>query len=196
MPEETRMFDGTRPSGEYHNEPQSSPESEVGGLDLLDMLREQTQARDDAADIELEPVPIPGLGWRLMCNPDFSYPKYQAWQKASLPQKMRNGRKQPNLLDLDQATLALLVLTETCEAVEYRNSDGPWRRIQHNGEDLTVKHGEFLSKFNMVDPKSLVRKLFKTPNRAGDAELIKAGQIVIDKSGYGDEGGDDGDPTD
>lgn len=194
MPEQTRMFDGTTgappPQGDY------VPEAgEAGGLDLLDMLREQAQARDDAADIELVPVPIPGLGWRLMCNPDFSYAKYRDWQKASLPQKMRSGRKQPNLLDLDQALLALLVLTETCEAVEFSNG-GPWRRIQHNGEDLTVKHDEFLSKFNMVDPKSLVRKLFKTPGRAGDAELIKAGQIVIDKAGYGDQSGDDEDPTD
>lgn len=194
MSEQTRTFDGT--TGAAPPQGGDIPGPDLGGLDLLDMLREQTQARDDATEIELVPVPIPGLGWRLMCNPDFSYAEYRDWQKASLPQKMRTGRKQPTLLDLDQAMLALLVLTETCEAVEFRNGDGPWRRIQHNGEDLTVKHEEFLSKFNMIDPKSLVRKLFKVPNRAGDAELIKAGQIVIDKAGYGDQSGDDEDPTD
>lgn len=190
MSEEIRTFNGV--TSDWGEQPSPEPE----GLDLLDMLREQTDARDDATDVELEPVPIPGLGWRLMCNPDFSYAKYRDWQKASLPQKMRSGRKQPSLLDLDQALLALLTLTETCEAVEYRNGEGPWRRLQHNGEDLTVKHEELLSKFNMIDPKSLVRKLFKTPGRAGDADLIKAGQIVIDKAGYGDQSGDDEDPTD
>lgn len=187
------MFDGTTPSGSYHSHAQDSPEPE--GLDLLDMLRDQTQARDDGTDVEPALVPIPGLGWRMVCNPDFSYARYRDWQKASLPPKMRTGRKQPSLLDLDQALLALLVLTETCEAVEYRNGDGPWHRLRHNGEDLTVKHEELLNKFNMIDPKSLVRKLFKTPGRAGDADLIKAGQIVIDKAGYGDQSGDDEDPT-
>lgn len=190
MTEEARTFDASTTVSSS-----VPPVAERGGLDLLDMLREQTDTRDDATEVALEPVPIPGLGWRLMCNPDFSYTKYRDWQKASLPPKMRSGRRQPNLLDLDQSMLALLVLTETCEAVEYQNGNGEWHTLEHNGEALTVKHDEFLSKFNMVDPKSLVRRLFKTPGRASDAELIRAGQVVIDKAGYGDNSGDDEDPT-
>lgn len=193
------FFDGsTGATAQADMTPPQQPEAaapepqHVGGLDMLDMLREQTDARDDSVAPELVAVPIPALGWRLMCNPDFSFPQYQSWQKASLPVKMRNGRKAPNPIDLDQAALALLVLTETCEAVEYRNGNGGWHTLEHNGEALTVKHQEFLSKFNMVDPKSMVRKLFTPPGKHNaDAELIRAGQLVIEKSGYGDNGEDD-----
>lgn len=190
-----RTFDGSTAGGSHWEPEQPAHAIPSSGLDMLEMLREQTDHRDQEADDELFPVPIPGLGWRLMCNTEFSYPQYRDWQKAALPPRMRSGRKTPNPMDLDQAQLGLLVLTETCEAVEFQKPDGSWAPLEHNGEALTVKHSEFLSKWNMVDPKSLVRKLFTVPGRSTDAELIRAGQLVIEKAGYGDGGDDDSDPT-
>jgi hypothetical protein len=61
------------------------------------------------------------------------------------------------------------------------------------GAPYTLSHSEFLGRFNMMDPKSMLRMLFTLPGRAPDAELIKAADVVINAAGYGDDDADEGD---
>lgn len=197
---EPRMFNGA--TGAPYAESvgpdlhESAPAPEPTGLDLLDQLREAVQAREEEPVPETVAVAVPKLGLRLLCNPDFSYAKYRDWQKAGLPDKQRQGKKAPNPMDADQALTALLMLSETCEGVEFQRKDGSWELITDaGGNPVTVKDRAFLDRFSMIDPKSLLRKLFAVPGRSADAELIKASQIVIDASGYGNEVEAEADPT-
>lgn len=202
---EHRLFDGTSPTAEFHDRPQddaphdgySAQEAEPTGLDALDLLREAVQEREAAPAPELVDVPIPGLGWRLKCDPDFTYAQYRDWQKAGLPPKQKAGKRPPNALDMDRALTASLVLVNTCVGVEMQRRDGEWSTVVNSrGDAVSLRDREFLDRFNMVDPRSLLRKLFTLPGRSADAALIKAGDLVVAAAGYADDEGEEADPTD
>ena len=197
---EPRTFDGTAGrTGDDVPEfwPQPEQDTEPVGLDALDMLREAVDEREAAPTPELVHVPIPGLGWRLMCDPDFPYPKFRDWQKVGLPTLQRTGKRPPNAIDQDRALTASLILVNTCTAVQMQRGDGEWITVTNSqGVPVTLKDEEFLRRFNMVDPRSLLRKLFTTPGRSADAALMRAGDIVIKAAGYLDDDEDDEpDPT-
>lgn len=202
---EHRLFDGTGPGADPGHQVQDTlylderptPEAEPAGLDALDLLREAVQEREAAPAPELVEVPIPGLGWRLKCDPDFSYAQYRDWQKAALPTKQRAGKRPPNALDMDRALTASLVLVNTCVGVEMQRRDGEWTTVVNSrGDAVSLRDREFLDRFNMVDPRSLLRKLFTLPGRSADAALIKAGDLVVTAAGYADDESEDEDPTD
>jgi hypothetical protein len=198
--EQYRTFDATSGTGvaDEQSWPEPDTQREPAGLDALDLLREAVDHREAAPAPEMVSVPIPGLGWRLMCDPDFTYARYRDWQKVGLPAPQRTGKRPPNALDMDRALTNSLVLVNTCAAVQMQRGDGEWVTVTNSrGEPVTLKDGEFLARFNMVDPRSLLRKLFTVPGRSPDAELIKAGDIVIKAAGYADadEDEDEPDPT-
>lgn len=158
------------------------------GFDAFEALREQLSERDEDAG-RTTPIEVPGIGWRLICAVDFEYEQYKEWQKAALPKNQRNGRKL-NPLDMNQATLAYLVLLNTCEGIEFQRKDGEWESLADGDGSATLKSSMLLTRMNVVDPRVLVRKMF-----GGDGRLIIAGQKVIAAAGYA--GGDDDaqDPT-
>lgn len=202
---EHRTFDATTGGGDQpypHDERETGwpiPEAEPSGLDALDRLREAVQEREAAPTPDLEAVPIPGLGWRLLCDPDFSYPQFRDWQKAGLPARQKAGKKPPNPLDMDRALTASLILVNTCVGVEMQRGDGTWVAVTNShGVPISLKDPEFLAKFNVIDPLSLLRKLFTVPGKSADAPLMKAGDQLIAAAGYTevDDEDADADPTD
>lgn len=181
-------FDLTTP----HNDPAPgwpepvAPDTQGDPFDALDMLREQVRQREADAE-RTAPIEIPGIGWRLICATDFEYARYKTWQKAAL----RGPRKRvPDLFDLDQPVLGQLMLVNTCESLEWRRGDGEWQTLTgKDGEPLTLKSPELLEKFNVIDPRSLVRALYHT-----DAALIQAMTVLVEKSGYAPDDDEDGEP--
>ncbi len=207
MDEHDRTFNGTT-GGEWAPPPRAEappspgvaePEPAVA-LDSLDMLREAVQDREAEPVPEFCLVPLPGLPWRLVCDPDFSYPQYRDWQKAGLPVKQRRGNRAPNPLDMDQAVTAGLILLNTCVGIEARLGEGRWVAVKNSkGENVTLRDGEFLAKFNTMDPISLLRKLFTLPGRSPDAPMMEASQEIVVQAGYAkrdDDEADASDPTD
>lgn len=195
-----RTFDGTAGvrADDLYAMPPAQPEP--APFSSLDALRAAMDVREAAPTPNDVRVPVPGLGIRLVCSPAFSYPQYRDWQKTGLPADQRKGRKQPNGIDMDRTTVALLVLTNTCEGLEMETppGSGTWVPMTDSGGNpYTLNDTEFLSRFNMMDPKSMLRKLFTVPGRAPDAELIKASDIVVNAAGYGDgdPDGEDSDPN-
>jgi hypothetical protein len=160
-------------------------------FDALAMLREQVREREDT-EASTTPVEVPGIGWRLMCDITFEYSKYAAWQTAALPKNQRNGRR-PNLLKMNQTELAFNVLLHTCEEIQFqRSGTGGWETLTDaGGEVLLPTSDALLRQFNVVDPRSFLRKLF-----GREARLVEASQLVASKAGWIEgDGDDDEDPT-
>jgi hypothetical protein len=153
---------------------------------MLDALQEQLEAReiDNTTTVE-----VPGMDLRLVCQIDFPYALYAKWQKAALPSNKRNGRKL-NPLDLDQAMVAVFVLLGTCTGMEYRATSGEWLPMTTPaGQGLTPNSTEFLARFNQVDAKVFIRKLY-----GSDANLMRAADRVTSAAGWSDDAEDDDDP--
>lgn len=175
-------FDGSTGEPAY---PTTAPEEkgDAGVQDYsppvsaLDLLRTEVLERE-AEDEELFPVEIPGLNVRLMCSLDFSATDWEKWQRLSIP---KEKRRRPVATDIQQGVLATLVLTHTCQHLEYRGPEGTWAPITGNdGEPLALDSDEMLRKFNQMTARAMVEKLFKR-----DAWLLNAGQSVVNASGYG-----------
>lgn len=180
------MFDastGTQPEQAPERSqaaPHQAPPEEIPALGtILDTLQDQLDSReiDNTTTVD-----VPGMPLRLVCEIDFSYAKYAAWQKAALPRNQRNGRKM-NPLDMDRAMLAQLVLSKTCVGMQYRNSAEEWITItKPNGAPLLPGDTEFLARFHQVDERVLLRKLF-----GGEAGVMRAGESVSRAAGWTDE---------
>lgn len=169
----------------------AGPPEPIEAFDPLESLREQLAERDEEEE-RTTPVLVPGIGWRLQCAIDFDYPTYKEWQKAALPRKQRNGRR-VNMLDLDQAALAVTVLVSTCEAIQYRDAAGNWHTMTDPDDSATtLESSALLSRFQVMDPRLFARKLF-----GRDAPLVAAGMEVIQAAGWDepDGGAAEGDPT-
>jgi hypothetical protein len=163
-------------------------EEPVPAISALDMLRNEIEHRD-AQERELCPVEIPGLAVRLMCRTDFPATEWESWQRLAIPKAKRNSRKL-GPTDMQQHVLYTLVLVNTCERLEFRTGSA-WSPITgHDDGVLDLHSKELLDRFNQVDPASLLRKLF-----ARDADLLRAGQRVVDAAGYGEEDGSSENPT-
>jgi hypothetical protein len=160
-------------------------------FDALTMLRDQVEERDESDD-DLYPVEVPGIGWRLMCDINFPYSKYAAWQSAALPKSQRNGRR-VNVLKLDQTELAFNILLNTCTELQYRrNGSGEWEALTaSDGSPLLPSSDALLRRFNVVDPRSFLRKLY-----GREARLVEASQKIAAKAGWVEGDDDDEDPTD
>lgn len=172
---------------------EDGPMGQIPALDsMLDQLHEQLDAREIDNTVTVD---VPGMGLRLVCQIDFPYNKYAAWQKASFPRNQRNGRK-TNPLDMDRAALSTFVLLNTCVGMEYRTSGGDWLAMtKPDGSALRPDSTEFLARFNQVDARSFLRKLF-----GGDAGMMRAGEHVIEEAGWSEAqmvgGEDEDDPLD
>jgi hypothetical protein len=168
--------------------PDSPAEPPAARISPLDQLVAEVQDRESEED-ELLGVEVPGLGVRLMCSTNIDGDDWQAWQRQSIP---RAKRRKAGALDLNQMTLMCLVLENQCEHLEYRTGDGWAAMPGSGGEPLDLRSDELLRRFKQMDSTSLLRKLF-----ARDADLLAAGQEVVDKAGWGDPDavGDDSDPT-
>lgn len=150
---------------------------------MLDALQTQLDERviDNTTTVE-----VPGMPLRLVCVIDFPYNQFAQWQKAALPRKQRNGRK-TNLFDLDRSLLSIFVLLGTCQGMEYRTRSGEWLPMNKpDGTPLRPDSTEFLARFNQVDPKSFLRKLF-----GGEAGVTRAGEAVTRAAGWTDDDVDD-----
>lgn len=159
-------------------------------FDALSMLRDQVEERDEN-DSEPYPVEVPGIGWRLMCDINFPYSKYAAWQAAALPKNQRNGRR-INVLKLDQTELAFNVILNTCTELQYRrNGSDEWETLTApDGSLLLPASDALLRRFNAVDPRSFLRKLY-----GREARLVEASQRIAVKAGWLEGEDDDEDPT-
>jgi hypothetical protein len=173
-------------------EPTATNGAAADTFDALAMLREQVQDRDQRED-DFCLVEVPGIGWRLMCAIDFTYAQYAKWQKAAFPREQRNGRK-TNPFDLNQTELAFSVLLNTCCELQYRRGESEeWQTLaDDHGAPLLPTSDALLRKFNVVDPRSFLRKLYRR-----EARLIEASQRVAAAAGMleGDflKNDDDGD---
>lgn len=170
----------------------AGPPGPIEAFDPLESLREQLAERDENEE-RTTTVPVPGVGWRLVCAIDFEFPEYKDWQKSALPRNQRNGRR-VNMLDLDQAVLACTVLTRTCEEIQYQDSAGTWHTmVEPDDSPTTLASGALLTRFNLMDPRLFVRKLFGQR----DAALIAASMEVIRAAGWDepDGGAAEEDPT-
>lgn len=161
-------------------------------FDALAMLREQIKEREDT-EADTTAVEVPGIGWRLLCSITFPYSQYAAWQAAALPKNQRNGRR-PNVLKMDQTALAFNILLNTCVEIQYqRTGTEEWEPLTDSrGEPLLPGSDALLRQFNVVDPRSFLRKLF-----GREARLVEASQLVATRAGWmeGDGSDDDEDPT-
>jgi hypothetical protein len=179
---ETRTFDGATPSHQVVDEVAdfSAPEKEIlSPISALERLQREVEEKE-AEEAELFPVEIPGLDWRLMCSLDFSSGQWESWQRAAIP---KNKRRRPSPVDLQQGVLCKLVLVNTCESLEYKDSNGEWQVLPgRDGDPLTLASDELLTRFNQMDPESLLAKLFGKR----DAHILRAGQAVINAAGFGD----------
>lgn len=174
-------FDGSSaPAPARVHDYQPVAEETAPVVSALDMLRAEVEQRD-SQERELLPVEVPGLPVRLMCRTDFSAAEWESWQKLAIPAAKRKSR---NLspTDMQQHVLYSLVLVNTCEHLEYRSGQD-WQPITgKDQEPLNLASREMLDRFGQMDAASLVRKLF-----GRDAALLRAGQRVVNASGYGDE---------
>lgn len=178
--------------------PVPAPEDDQGALNaalggeempdlgsMLDQLQDQLQSREIDNTVFVE---VPGMDLRFVCQVDFPYSQYAKWQKAALPPNKRNARKM-NPFDLDQAIVAVFVLLGTCIGMEYRAGSGEWLPMMSaSGPALLPTSTDFLSRFNQVDAKSFVRKLF-----GGDAGVMRAADRVTRAAGWTDESAEDED---
>lgn len=191
MSETRTVFDGSA-VGAGTGPATDGPNDLAPPYDALAMLREQVEERDSEEQSTCS-VEVPGLGWRLVCDITFPYAKYMEWQKLALPKNQRNGRR-TNPLSLNQADLALSVLLNTCVEVQYQRTDpNEWETLCDSaGAPLLPGSDSLLRQFNVVDPRSFMRKLF---GQGREARLVEASQKVVAKAGWveGDDG--DEDPT-
>lgn len=160
-------------------------------FDALAMLREQVEARE-STEADTTAIEVPGIGWRLLCDITFPYAQYAAWQTAALPKNQRNGRR-PNVLKMDQTALAFSILLNTCVEIQYqRTGTEEWESLtDSHGEPLLPNSDALLRQFNVVDPRSFLRKLF-----GREARLVEASQLVVTRAGWMEgDGSDDEDPT-
>jgi hypothetical protein len=143
---------------------------------LFNAVKEQ-----EAQAVELFPVEVPGLDVRLMCQIDFDGPTWEKWQKLAIP---KEKRKRPQPTDLQQVVLMSLVLTETCDHLEYKTAAGEWLPFYNSqGEAQGLADEEFLAKFNQMTSRAMLKKLF-----IRDAYILRAGTKVVNAAGYGEEG--------
>jgi hypothetical protein len=204
LPPGALIFDGS--TGSLDPVPSySTPEPpDSSSLDALESLREQLRDRDtERAQDRLVPVEVPGSTWRLLCATDFNYEAYATWQRDAIKsgqraaartdgqRNRRRTRPEEVALLLDQVVLAIHVLLNTCEEVQFRNRAGDWVTVYDDRQepvDLTTP--AFLQKFDQVDPRVFIRKLF-----GGEPELIRASETVARAAGWLDDGDDASDPT-
>lgn len=162
-------------------------------VDTLELLR---QAAADAQE-EVEPTIVdipPGNAIRLVCSTDLTSATLNRWQRKALPQRLRNSSK-ISPLDVEQSVLYATVLTNMCERVEvWHATSTTWQVIQDKeGRPMTFRDQPLLQALHAIDTQAALKKLFPR-----DADLIRAGQLVLTKAGWGDEDestdGDDADP--
>lgn len=159
---------------------------EVTPDSLLDQLRERVAERDEAEPSEWFKE-IPGIGVRLVCDPDIEADDYQRWLKQARP-RGKGGRRAANVgpMDLDQFALSVRALTATNVRLEIKRG-AQWRPMTGaQGGVLDLESRELLDTFGVMDSASALRKLF-----GRDARIIDAGQELLTEAGY--LGGDDDD---
>jgi hypothetical protein len=167
------------------------PAAEEEGLSsALDLLRERVDEREQEP-VELWMHEITKVGMRIYCDPQVADADYRRWVKASMPKVRRGARgRAPGAMDIDQLALSARAILATNERVEVRTRKGEWITVTDpsSGEVLTLDDSAMARSFNVMDPVSLLRKLF-----GRDADLINAGQDLLAAAGYLDSD-DDEDP--
>jgi hypothetical protein len=164
---------------------------EDGPSSMLEVLRERVEARE-ADEVEPWTHEVADIGVRIVCNPQVENPDYQRWVKAALPKARGRGRPRTvGAMDLDQLALSARAIIATNLRVEvYNKRTKAWAPVSDKGEALTLDDPGMLRAFGVMDPVSLLRKLFRR-----DADLINAGQDLLAAAGYLDSEDDDDDPA-
>jgi hypothetical protein len=201
----TASFDVTRtgnPAGSDSSGHEPDPDvlpigqgvPELDPLSALGMLAEQIAERTIARTTTVE---IPQTQWRLVCALDYPLETYKRWQLASVPRAMRRSSKLAPI-DIDQFRLAVLTLTNTCHAFEYRNGAGEWvPLVNGDGEPLTLATPQLFAMLSdrlgqpIGDATTLLRKLF-----GRESAIVKAADHVNTEAGWGLEEPGESDPLD
>jgi hypothetical protein len=156
------------------------------GLDTLDLLEQAAEQKAKAeAEIKPEVVDIPGVGLRLLCETNIPSKRLTSWQRKALPPRLRNV-SEVSPLAMDQAIFNSTVLVNTCTAVQVLRKGGQadneadWRTVTDtDGEVCTLASKPVWEKLKVLDSATAVKKLFPR-----DAELLRAGQQVLDAAGW------------
>jgi hypothetical protein len=159
---------------------------------MLDVLRDRVEQRD-VADADPWVHEIPKVGVRLVCDPRIDNADYQRWVKAAMAKTRtaRRGRSNANAMDLDQLALSARAITATNIRVEIKRQGDEWVAISDgaSADALNLEDAAMLRAFGVMDPTSLLRKLF-----GRDAAVINAGQELLAAAGYLDGDDEDDDP--
>lgn len=189
----TTVFDGSTQRDEYEHSDApavAAPEPELV-VDSLSLLRGALAEHQAEAPPPPVVIDVPGGRFRLHCTTEITSAEVTQWQRKSLPPKLRNSPK-ISPLHVNQRILNATILAETTVYMEVRrSSDGSWHTVEDaRGQALTFSDG-LPQALGTLDAESALKMLFRR-----DADLLAAGQQVLDAAGFGDRiGGGEEDPT-
>lgn len=166
-----------------------------GETSALAQLRERVAAKQaaDAAEAEDERLwfhEIPGVGVRLVCDPDVENSTFQSWiKRANTTQGRAKRRRQQggDGTDMDQLTLAGYALSESSVRIDMNHAFGTgreadWRPLaDSHGEPMNLQTHELWREYNVLNSLSLLKVLY---GRKADAHIINAGLEFLDETGY------------
>lgn len=122
-------------------------------------------------------------GVKIRCRTDVvDHDKRKAWQNKA-KRKQRGIGREP---EVDELHFAMLVVANTCEAVQFNGLDA----YDEEGTPLTFRHAQLWEMLGARDPQEAIRKFFDN-----DQHIILASGEVLLASGFDDDLSDEEGPT-
>lgn len=145
--------------------------------DLKSAMRAELAEDADKENLELKVPARPKM--RVIYHPVIDYDDYQVWlKKASRRKKGGSGES-----DLNQLTLALILLSNTCVGIQYLNPRTHQYETQYDreGDAITLANAELhdMLKVPSGSTAAAIRKLY-----GNDGDIIKTLLRVSQEAGY------------
>lgn len=174
-----------------------TPPDDVPIMSTLDQLRANADEADDR-----EPITVlnPKETIRLTLRTDVEQSDIQRWSNKALPKQDRDRLNRrggaPNVTRLNPVVMFASAIAETTIQVEvYSAATGTWTVVcdDRTQEPLTFADTTLRQVLGGIDAVSAVKRAFN----GSEPALMRAGQELIDATGFGDDvaGDDDEDPT-
>ena len=161
---------------------------EPAALSSLDDLRLALEQVDEVAEHDFPDFELysPGEVIRVTCSTDLAQPDLKRIQLAALPLAARRKRI-PDLKKLDEVSMFAGLIGEQATEIALRQPDGTYRPLAGGLDSPTV-----LAAFGAAEASVAVQRIF-----VKDVFLLRAGEALLDRCGYGESkpGESDADPT-